>query len=194
MLGIERKPLKRHQIAAVSGNHMHRIPFVADNIRFLGWHALCFISAVEVDFSTTAEIDMNLENLRQAAMKLLENPFGIHEQAIKVRNQRLELIAANIANADTPHFKARDLDFKQVLSSTVPSPMASTDQRHFETGEVENPGGLVYRVPYNTSVDGNTVEVQVEQAAYGEAAAEYQATLQFLEKRISGIRKALKGE
>jgi flagellar basal-body rod protein FlgB len=127
-------------------------------------------------------------------MKLLENPFGIHEQAIKVRNQRLELIAANIANADTPHFKARDLDFKQVLSSTVPSPMASTDQRHFETGEVENPGGLVYRVPYNTSVDGNTVEVQVEQAAYGEAAAEYQATLQFLEKRISGIRKALKGE
>jgi|OM-RGC.v1.037401724 hypothetical protein len=50
MLGIERKPLKRHQIAAVSGNHMHRIRLMASNVPFLSWHALCFISAVEVDF------------------------------------------------------------------------------------------------------------------------------------------------
>ena len=50
-------------------------------------------------------------------MKLLENPFGIHERALAVRNQRLELIAGNIANADTPQFKARDLDFKKILAS-----------------------------------------------------------------------------
>ncbi len=127
-------------------------------------------------------------------MKLLENPFGIHEHALKVRDQRLEMIAANIANADTPAFKARDLDFKQILAASAPNPMASTDLRHFESGELENPSGVVFRVPYNSAVDGNTVEISVEQAKYGEAAADYQATLRFLEGRISGIRKALKGE
>jgi len=59
---------------------------------------------------------------------------------------------------------------------------------------MENPSGVVYRVPYNAAVDGNTVEISVEQANYGEAAADYQATLRFLESRVSGIRKALKGE
>ncbi|MDP5324565.1 MAG: flagellar basal body rod protein FlgB [Litorivicinaceae bacterium] len=127
-------------------------------------------------------------------MKLLENPFGIHERALAVRNQRLELIAGNIANADTPQFKARDLDFKKILASENPTPMAATHAKHYQTGELENPGGLVYRVPYNSSVDGNTVEISVEQANYGEAAADYQTTLQFLEGRISGIRKALRAE
>jgi len=127
-------------------------------------------------------------------VKLLENPFGIHEQALSVRNERMELIAGNIANADTPHFKARDLDFKKILGAESAVKMAATDARHFGTGEIENTSGLVYRVPYNTAVDGNTVEMQVEQAKYGEAAAEYQATLNFLERRISGIRKSLRGE
>ena len=127
-------------------------------------------------------------------MKLFENPFGIHEQSVAVRNKRMELIAANIANADTPHFKARDLDFKRILAASDPTPMAATNARHFGTGETENPNGLVYRVPYNSSVDGNTVEIAVEQAQYGQAAADYQATLQFLESRISGIRKSLRGE
>jgi flagellar basal-body rod protein FlgB len=127
-------------------------------------------------------------------MKLFENPFGIHEQAAAVRNKRMELIAANIANADTPHFKARDLDFKKILSASNPAPMAATNVRHFDTGEIESPNALVYRVPYNSSVDGNTVEIAVEQAQYGQAAADYQATMQFLENRISGIRKSLKGD
>ena len=127
-------------------------------------------------------------------MKLLENPFGIHERALAVRNQRLELIAGNIANADTPQFKARDLDFKKILASENPTPMAATHAKHYQTGELENPGGLVYRVPYNSSVDGNTLEIRVEEANYGEAAAQYQSTLQVLEGRISGIRKALRAE
>ena len=127
-------------------------------------------------------------------MKLLENPFGIHERALSVRNKRMELISANIANADTPLFRAKDLDFKKVLANANPSPMAATNARHFDTGEVEDPHGIVFRTPYNSSVDGNTVEINVEQAKYGEAAVQYQATLQFLENRISGIRKSLRGE
>ena len=127
-------------------------------------------------------------------MKLLENPFGIHEKAVSLRNERMELISANIANADTPHFKAKDLDFQKILSGLNPSPMASTNFRHFETGGSEGANGLVFRTPYSSSVDGNTVEINVEQAAYGEAAVQYQATLQFLESRISSIRKSLRGE
>ena len=127
-------------------------------------------------------------------MKLLENPFGIHEKALAVRNQRMELISANIANADTTSFRAKDMDFQKVLSNVNPSPMAATDVRHFDTGEIENANGIVFRVPYNSAVDGNTVEINVEQAKYGEAAAQYQATLQFLESRISGIRKSLRGD
>ena len=127
-------------------------------------------------------------------MKLLENPFGIHEKAVSLRNERMELISANIANADTPHFKAKDLDFQKILSGFNPSPMASTNFRHFETGEPGGANGLVFRTPYSSSVDGNTVEINVEQAAYGEAAVQYQATLQFLESRISSIRKSLRGE
>ena len=127
-------------------------------------------------------------------MKLLENPFGVHEQALPLRNKRLELISSNIANTDTPHFKARDLDFQKVLSGVNPSPMASTHHRHFGTGETESPSAILFRVPYNSSVDGNTVEIDVEQAKYGEAASQYQATLQFLENRIAGIRKSLRGD
>lgn len=127
-------------------------------------------------------------------MKLLENPFGIHERALGLRNQRIELVASNIANADTPLYKAKDLDFQKILSNANPSPMAATNSRHFETGEIENSNGVVFRIPYNSAVDGNTVEINVEQAKYGEAASQYQATLQFLESRISGIRKSLRGD
>ena len=126
-------------------------------------------------------------------MKLFENPFGIHERAVAVRNQRLELLAANIANADTPHFKARDLDFQKILTATQPSEMAATNSKHFATGELENPGGIVYRVPYNTAVDGNTVEINVEQAKYGQAAAEYQATSAISRRSDCWYSKSLKG-
>jgi flagellar basal-body rod protein FlgB len=127
-------------------------------------------------------------------MKLFDSPFGIHEKALMVRNQRMQVIASNIANADTPHFKARDIDFKKVLGGMGSSPMMATNVRHFATGENESPEALVYRVPFNSAADGNTVEMGVEQARYGEAASDFQTTLSFLEGRISGIRKALKGD
>ena len=82
-------------------------------------------------------------------MKLLENPFGIHEKALAVRNQRMELISANIANADTPQFRAKDLDFQKILANNNPSPMAATNSRHFDSGEVEKMNGIVDRTPYN---------------------------------------------
>ena len=131
-------------------------------------------------------------------MNLLDNTFGIHAKALQVRSQRLEVLAQNMANADTPSYKARDIDFKAVLGNAQSQQdlsMTATRSQHYSSGEAAaDSGGLMYRVPFNTAFDGNTVEMSVEQAQYGKAAADYQATLQFLESDISGIRKALRGD
>ena len=127
-------------------------------------------------------------------MARFDNILGIHEQALAVRSQRIDLLSQNIANAQTPGFKARDIDFKAVLSAATGDALQTTHQQHFALGEGSNRDGLVYRVPMNAAADGNTVESSVEQAQFGAAAAQYQATLDFLNNRVSGIRRALRGE
>ncbi len=106
--------------------------------------------------------------------------FGIHAAALSVRSQRMGLLASNIANASTPGFKARDLDFQTALSSAEAG--GSTDT------------ALRYRNPSAPSLDGNTVELSSEQTAFAENAVQYQTTLSFLNGRIGQITRALKGE
>ncbi len=129
-------------------------------------------------------------------MNLLNSVFGVHEPALQARARRLEVLAQNIANADTPNYKARDLDFKATLREvgSNSTDMRATQATHFAVGQEIPPDDLLYRVPFNTAFDGNTVEMSVEQAQYGKAAADYQATLNFLENRVSGLRKALRGD
>jgi flagellar basal-body rod protein FlgB len=110
--------------------------------------------------------------------------FGIHGQALALRSQRLSLLASNIANAATPGYRARDIDFRQAMA--MASRGASTNQA------AEN--NVAYRVPTEPSIDGNTVELSTEQTLFAENAVQYRATLAFLEGRISTIRRALKGE
>jgi flagellar basal-body rod protein FlgB len=127
-------------------------------------------------------------------MKIFDTAFGIHEKALNLRAQRMEVISKNIANADTPGFKARDIDFKNVLNNVERAgTMQTTHAKHI--GQAANAGSnMVYTVPFNTALDGNTVDISVEHAKYGKAAAEYQATLRFIEGNIAGVRKALRGE
>ena len=128
-------------------------------------------------------------------MKLFDSALGIHERALDLRGQRLEVISRNIANADTPHYKAQDVDFKRVLNDAQAGrSLNTTHTGHVKSSGPPGQGDLVYTVPFNTSLDGNTVEMSVEQANYGKAAAQYQATLSFIEGNISGIRKALRGD
>ena len=127
-------------------------------------------------------------------MNMIDQAFGVHEQALGMRSQRMEVLARNIANADTPHFKAQDIDFRKVLKSTQEAAMQTTHGSHLPTDQTDPQNGLMYRVPFNVAFDGNTVELAVEQAKYGQSAADYQATLSILENRISGIRKALRGD
>jgi flagellar basal-body rod protein FlgB len=127
-------------------------------------------------------------------INLLSNAFGIHERALSVRSQRMEVLARNIANADTPNYKAQDIDFKAMLQDVKTEYLNATNDKHYAGIQDAPDDGMRYRIPYNSSFDGNTVEISLEQAQFGKAAGDYQATLQFLENRIGGIRKALKGE
>jgi flagellar basal-body rod protein FlgB len=131
-------------------------------------------------------------------MTILDSYLGNHASALTLRNQRIELISQNIANATTPNYRARDIDFAKAMADvTRGSPVRVTDDGHM-TGAASSGfnsiDNLVYRTPLNPSLDNNTVEMGVEQAAFGKAAAEYQASLQFLENRISGLRKAFRGD
>ena len=127
-------------------------------------------------------------------MDVFQTAFGIHERALGVRGQRREVLARNSANADTPNYKAQDVEFKAMLKEAKTEYLTATNEKHFAGLQEAPDNGMRYRTPFNSSFDGNTVEMNVEQAQYGKAASEYQATLQFLENRISGMRKAMRGE
>ena len=135
-----------------------------------------------------------LNKAKEGMMDLLNNAFGIHERALGVRSQRMEVLARNIANSDTPNYKAEELDFKAMLKETKREYINATHEKHFAGLQEQPDNGMRYRVPFNSSFDGNTVEISVEQANFGKAAADYQTTLSFLENRISGLRKAIRGE
>ncbi|NGP53360.1 flagellar basal body rod protein FlgB [Thioalkalivibrio sp. XN8] len=130
---------------------------------------------------------------------VLDRALGIHQQALEVSSRRLELLASNIANADTPNYKARDIDFRAALSQAAseqdPVRLAATRPGHIHaTSGADAMAEVRYRVPNHASLDGNTVDSQLEHAAFAENAVRYQASLDFINSRISGLRKALKGE
>ncbi len=110
--------------------------------------------------------------------------FGIHGGALELRSQRMGLIASNIANAATPGYKARDIDFAAALKAQIAG--ASTDQAITDATR--------FRVPTMPALDGNTVEMGNEQLAFSENAVGYSATLSFIRGRIETITRALKGD
>ncbi len=125
-----------------------------------------------------------------------DQAFGIHEQALRLRARRAEVLSSNLANADTPGYKARDLDFKQILRGQMPSPqrVQVTHASHInpDTGAV--PAALMqYRIPHQPSLDGNTVEAEREQTEFSANAVRYQASLRFLEGKIKTLKTAISG-
>jgi flagellar basal-body rod protein FlgB len=128
---------------------------------------------------------------------MFDNVFGIHEQALLLHGQRIGVLATNLANADTPNYKARDIDFSAVLTQTDGGslPMRVTRAAHITIPEGELPAGdLKYRNPYQASLDGNTVEMPVEQAALAENNVRYQASLMFINSQIAQMQLAIAGQ
>ena len=128
---------------------------------------------------------------------MFENIFGIHEQALLLHGQRISVLATNLANADTPNYKARDIDFSEVLARTgdAPLPLQITQAAHISFNDSElSAGELKYRNPYQASLDGNTVEMPVEQAAFSENNVRYQASLMFINQKIAALQLAIAGQ
>ena len=111
--------------------------------------------------------------------------FGVHGAALTVRSQRMGVLASNIANASTPGYKAKDIDFRSALAAIETAGGSGG-------GSID--AAMLYRVPLQPSQDGNTVELATEQTAFAENAVAYQTTLSFLNGRISTITRALRGE
>lgn len=125
-----------------------------------------------------------------------DNALGIHPQALKFRNQRAELLASNLANADTPNYKARDLDFQSALKQAQAPRMklTATQPAHLQASAANSGPVPLYRIPSQASLDGNTVDAEQEQVRYAENALSYQFSLRLVSDKFSGLTDAIRGE
>ena len=121
----------------------------------------------------------------------LDELLNFHSQALGLRAMRQQILASNIANADTPGYKARDIDFRQALKAAIDAPEAQpgTPAIAMATAEPQ----ILYRTVVQPSADGNTVDMDVERAQFAENAARYEANLTFLNGRIRSMLAAIQG-
>jgi len=137
----------------------------------------------------------------------IDNFLGVHAQALTLESRRTQLLAANIANVDTPNYKARDLDFKAALANASGPdggagaaasgslPLRATNGAHQQgSAAAANDPALLYRVPMAPALDGNTVDEQLEQAAFAENSVRYQATLTLLGGKFRSLMTAITGQ
>lgn len=125
------------------------------------------------------------------------NALGIHPKALQLRAARAEVLANNLANADTPGFKARDINFQAILNGEQEKqnalPVERTHKGHLQaTSSVDS--SLLYRNPSQPSIDGNTVDSQLEQAIFTRNSMNYNSSFEFLNKKFLGLTGAIKGE
>jgi flagellar basal-body rod protein FlgB len=147
------------------------------------WHSCCYDGS-----STAAEIAMSPST---------EGLFGNHVQALALWQRRAEVLAANLANADTPNYQARDIDFRSALggasADAAPLALAAPSSGTAASMSLEGADALKYRVPMQPSLDGNTVDAESEQAAFAENSVRYQASLTFITAQIRTLRTAITG-
>ena len=122
---------------------------------------------------------------------MFDKALGVHPFSLQLRMDRAEIIAGNLANVDTPGFKARDINYKQIMQDVAyrvehgqSLPLTAAEDGH----------QLLYRTPYQASADGNTAELNIEQANFAANTMDFQTSLTFLNMKISGLQKAIKGE
>lgn len=129
----------------------------------------------------------------------LDETFRFHAAALDLRAARQQVLATNIANADTPNFKARDMNFRAALDAAVgggaPGQLLRTSARHLAgaTAAGATAQSLLYRAPAQASVDGNTVEMDAERARFAENALHYEASLRVISMQIKSLLSAVQG-
>lgn len=126
----------------------------------------------------------------------LDKALGVHQDALLLFERRNQLLAENIANADTPHYKARDIDFSKVLNGEVSKQVSlqAPQSGHIPLNQSALDATIEYRVPDQSSADGGTVDSEQEKSAYADNTVRYQTTLTILSRRLGGIAAAFRGE
>ena len=128
-------------------------------------------------------------------MDTIKDQLSFYSSALQLRGRRNNILASNIANAATPNYKARDLDFNMEMSRHLKKGKLSiTDEKHIPLMRPVSHKGVSYREPLQQSLDGNTVELAVEQMEFSENSIRYSTTLSFLNSKISGLMSAIRGE
>lgn len=138
----------------------------------------------------------------------LDKHFAVHAAALRLSAQRSEVIARNLANADTPNYKAADFDFRKALDNAIGSgvlgapeagALRTTQRLHIGGGSGPDPLSnipmtTVNRIPLAPALDGNTVDVSLEQAEFAKNSIRYQASLNFLNSQMRGLMTAITGQ
>jgi len=128
----------------------------------------------------------------------IDNAFGIHENAMHLQSRRAQLLSQNLANSDTPGYKAKDIDFKAALKSVsngnLKTPLNTTQSTHIQPKGFFMGVESMYRQPTQSSLDGNTVEPHVEMAEFTENSMRYLMTLRIMSGRINSMLSAIRGE
>ncbi|AUM11654.1 flagellar basal body rod protein FlgB [Ketobacter alkanivorans] len=130
----------------------------------------------------------------------IDKHIGLYQHALELRSQRANVLANNIANADTPGYKARDIDFQQMLKVRMGEtadivPVESTSANHFiAIPQADTITGLKYRNPTQPAIDGNTVDAQAEKTEFARNTMEYQAAFEFLNGKVKSLMSAIRGD
>lgn len=128
-------------------------------------------------------------------MSDLTQRLGVMTKALGLRAERQQVLASNIANADTPHYKARDFDFSQAMAGAMAGreglALARTSGRHLAAAADFGQAALQYRKETQSAVDGNTVDMDVERAQMAENSLQYEILTRMISDRIQGMRTAL---
>ena len=124
-----------------------------------------------------------------------DNALGVHPNAMLLRGKRAEILANNLANSDTPGFKARDINFQAMLAKETQTGMAmtSTNSAHISSRSSQS-NELLFRNPSQPSIDGNTVDTQLEQTIFSRNAMDYNSSFEFLNGKFKGLKSAIRGE
>lgn len=119
-----------------------------------------------------------------------EQALGIHPNTLAFRTQRAKVLASNLANVDTPHYKSRDISFGEAMEQASSLARRNHLARRHSVAQYD----LMYRTPYQPSQDGNTVELGVEQAEFASNAMAFETSMTFLNMKLSGLKKAIDGQ
>ena len=131
----------------------------------------------------------------------IDQQMGVLRSAANLRAYRQELLASNIANADTPNYKARDIDFQRALAAAQSGragagTLTTTSPRHLQAvdGGGAYAAAIRYRTEYQASVDGNTVNLDIERSAFAENAVQLEASLTFIRQQLTQLQTAIQGQ